>query len=54
MKKRLYLTIGVEIETTLPLGDAADELQTETDYTIGSTPNIKVLETEIVDCYAIS
>jgi hypothetical protein len=50
MKDTLYLFIKVVVETTYPnIHDAIDELQTETDYSIGSTPNVKVLETKIIE-----
>jgi hypothetical protein len=50
MKDTLYLFIKVVVETTYRnIHDAIDELQTETDYSIGSTPNVKVLETEIIE-----
>ncbi len=50
MKDNLYLFIKVVVETSYPnIHDAIDELQTYTDYSIGSTPNVKVLETEIIE-----
>jgi hypothetical protein len=50
MKDTLYLFIKVVVETTYTnIHDAIDELQTETDYSIGSTENVTVLETEIIE-----
>ncbi|RKR80082.1 hypothetical protein BDD43_0175 [Mucilaginibacter gracilis] len=52
MKDTLFLFIKVVVETThLNIHTAIDELQTETDYHIGSTPNVKVLETEIIELH---
>lgn len=54
MKMRLYITIRVDVETSLTnVMDTIDELQTYTDYEIGSTGNVKVLETELVTCDTI-
>ena len=50
MKDTLYLFIKVVVETNYPnIHDAIYELQAETDYTIGSTENVKVIETEIIE-----
>jgi hypothetical protein len=50
MKDTLYLFIKVVVETSYPnIHDAIDELQTQTNYSIGSTSNVKVLETEIIE-----
>lgn len=50
MNDTVYLFIRVVIETTFPnIHDAIQELQTETVYYIGSTQNVKVLETKIMD-----
>lgn len=52
MKDTLYLFIKVVVETNhTNIHDAINELQTETDYTIGSTPNVQVLETEIIELH---
>jgi len=50
MKKvHLTLSIRVEAETKLEsLSDAIQELEQQTDYQIGSTENVKVLDTEIL------
>lgn len=40
----------VKIKTSYQnIHDAIAELQTETDYTIGSTENVQVIETQIID-----
>jgi len=53
MKDTLFLFIKVVVETTHSnINDAIEELQTETDYSIGSTENVKVLETEIIELNA--
>jgi hypothetical protein len=50
MKDTLYLFIKVVVETNYPnIHDAINELQSETDYSIGSTLHVKVLETEIIE-----
>ncbi len=50
MKKyHLILTIRVEVESALSLFDAIRELETETKYSIGSTDNVKITETEILE-----
>lgn len=50
MKDTLYLFIKVVVETTHPnIHDAIEELQTETNYSIGSTENVQVLKTEIIE-----
>lgn len=50
MKKvHLTLSIRVDAETRLErLSDTIQELEQQTDYRIGSTENLKVLETEIL------
>jgi hypothetical protein len=50
MKKlHLYLTIRVEVESKLvSLSKTIEELEQQTDYVIGSTENVKVVETEIL------
>jgi hypothetical protein len=50
MKDTLYLFIRVIVETTHPdIHTAIAELQSHADYSIGSTPNVQVLETEIIE-----
>ncbi|WP_448103500.1 hypothetical protein [Pedobacter panaciterrae] len=45
----LILSIRVEAESKLDsLSDAIQELEQQTNYRIGSTENVKVLETEIL------
>jgi hypothetical protein len=49
MKDTLYLLIKVVVETThTNIHNAISELQTKTDYSIGSTQNVRVLETKII------
>lgn len=50
MKKyQLFLTIRVEVESKLDtLSATVRELEQQTDYRIGSTENVLVLETEIL------
>ncbi len=50
MKDTIFLFIKVVIQTRHPnIQDAMKELETETRYTIGSTANVEVLETEIIE-----
>lgn len=50
MEDTIYLLVKVKIRTSYKIiHDAIAELQTETDYHIGSTPNVEVLRTEIVE-----
>ena len=49
MKDTIFLYIKVVIHTKhLHIQDAMKELETESQYTIGSTANVEVLETEII------
>ncbi len=49
MKDTIFLFIKVVIETThASIHEAMQELETKSQYTIGSTPNVRVIETEIV------
>ncbi|MET4141686.1 MULTISPECIES: hypothetical protein [unclassified Pedobacter] len=51
MKKyTLFLVVRVEVETTADnLFKAITELESQTSYKIGSTENVKVLETQILE-----
>jgi hypothetical protein len=50
MKDTIYLLIKVTIETTHPnIYDAMREFQSQTEYSVTSTPNVQVLITEIMD-----
>lgn len=51
MKKyTLFLVVRVEVETTADnLFKAITELESQTSYKIGSTENLKVLETQILE-----
>lgn len=50
MKKyHLYIIIRVEVESTLSLFSAIQELEQNADYSIGSTENVKVIETQIME-----
>ncbi len=50
MKDTIFLFIKVVIQTKhRNIQDAMQELETETQYTIGSTENVEVLETEIIE-----
>ena len=50
MKDTIYLLIKVVIETTYPnIYDAMREFQSQTEYSVSSTPNVQVLITEIMD-----
>ena len=50
MKDTIFLYIKVVIHTKhLHIQDAMKELETESQYTIGSTANVEVLETEIIE-----
>ncbi|WP_175403965.1 hypothetical protein [Mucilaginibacter sp. PPCGB 2223] len=47
---KIFLLIRVTVRTEYQhIHDAIQELQKETDYHIGSTENVEVLETEIMD-----
>ncbi|MEJ5996242.1 hypothetical protein WG904_17565 [Pedobacter sp. Du54] len=48
-KHHLILSIRVDVETALSLFETIAELETETDYLIGSTANVTVTETEILE-----
>ena len=49
MKDTIFLFIKVVIQTKHHnIQDAMKELETQTQYTIGSTENVEVLETEII------
>jgi len=47
----LIFTIRVEVASPLTLAEAVQELETQTDYSIGSTENVTVLETEILESF---
>jgi hypothetical protein len=50
MKDTIFLFIKVVIQTKHRyIQDAMKELETQTQYTIGSTANVEVLETEIIE-----
>lgn len=49
MKKyHLTLTIRVEVESSLSLFETIKELEAKTQYSIGSTKNVTVVETELL------
>ena len=49
MKDTVFLFIKVVIQTShKSIKDAIKELETETKYTVGSTKNVEVLETKII------
>ncbi len=49
MKDTVFLFIKVVIETSHSnITDAMKELETQSQYSIGSTPNVQVLETKII------
>jgi len=49
---KIFLLIRVTVRTEYQnIHDAIQELQQETDYHIGSTENVEVLETEIIDLH---
>jgi hypothetical protein len=49
MKDTVFLFIKVVIQTKYQhIQDAMKELENQTQYSIGSTENVKVLETEII------
>jgi hypothetical protein len=50
MEDTIFLLVKVKIKTSYQsIHDAIAELQTETDYSIGSTENVQVIETQIID-----
>lgn len=50
MEDTIFLLVKVKVKTTFQsIHDAIAELQSETDYSIGSTENVQVIETEIID-----
>jgi hypothetical protein len=50
MKDTIYLLIKVTVETTHPnIYEAMREFQSQTEYSVSSTPNVQVLITEIMD-----
>jgi hypothetical protein len=48
MKIHLYITLRVEVETELNLLDCIQEFEKETDIKINDTPNVRVLEKEVL------
>ena len=49
---KIFLLIKVTIRTEYQnIHDAIQELQQETDYHIGSTKNVEVLDTEIIELH---
>ena len=48
MTHHMYLTVRVEAKTDLPLIEAVRELEDQTLVSVSSTPNVEVLETEIL------
>ena len=48
MKTHLYLTVRVEVETELNLPDCVRKLESGTTVKISNTPNVRVLEQEIL------
>jgi hypothetical protein len=47
---KIFLLVKVTIRTNYPnIHDAIQELQRGTDYHIGNTENVEVLETEIIE-----
>lgn len=44
----MYLTVRVEAKADLPLIEAVRELETQTQISVSSTPNVEVLETELL------
>jgi hypothetical protein len=50
MEDTIFLLVKVKIKTSYSnIHDAIEELQTETVYSIGSTPNVEVIATEIME-----
>lgn len=50
MKDTIYLLIKVTVETTHPnIYEAMREFQSQTEYSVSSTPNVQVLITKIMD-----
>lgn len=45
------LTIRVEVSSSLNLSKAVQEMETETNYSIGSTENVEGLETQILKSF---
>ena len=48
-RHHLYIIIRIEVESTLSLIGTIQELEQNTDYSIGSTENVKVIETQIME-----
>lgn len=48
MEHHMYLMVRVEAKTDLPLIEAVRELETQTQISVSSTPNVEVLETELL------
>lgn len=50
MEDTIFLLVRVRIKTSFQnIHDAIEELQTETDCTIGSTAHVEVVATEIIE-----
>jgi hypothetical protein len=47
--KTVYVTIKVKIASDLEEHDAIDELANNTEYSIPSTDNVKVVDTELLE-----
>lgn len=48
-KHTLYVVIKVEVESELPIEEVIDELGSESFYTVDSTENVTVQNTEWID-----
>jgi len=48
MKHTLFITIRVEVESPLGLIESANEMESTATYTLCSTENVEVLESEIL------
>ena len=50
MEDTIFLLVKVRIKTSYSnIHDAIAELQTETVYSVSSTPNVEVLQTKIIE-----
>ena len=49
MKHTLYITIGIQVESELPIEEVINEFQSESYYNFDSTANVTVINTEYLD-----
>ena len=51
MEQFIAITINIKVESDLPIDEVVGEFSTETDYNFSDTENVKVVNTEILECW---